>query len=248
MVKFFFTDLLLNPKTDNGNDFRYYVNTRATPPITTWTFPTGPSVSPIPQPQYAPPQTAPPPSSYNSGGGYNQGSGGGSYKVGGGGYDYDNNNNHGTSGYGGGNSYPQQQQPQYGGYNNDPRNDFYNSGQNSYGQTTQNSSGKGAMGAHTFSVFFSLSFIKLIFGFLLKGGLLGGLLGGKLGSKPSGGGSGGLMGKLGAGRGGGFGGGGGYPQQTVYQQGRPPKKSGMGMGGMALGGKVFFLYSVFEKS
>ena len=75
----------------------------------------------------------------------------------------------------------------------------------------------------------------------------GGLLGGKLGSKSNGGG-GRLFGKFGGGgglgRGGGgfFGGGGGggsgYPQ-TVYQQGRTPKKSGgLGMGGMI--GKMFF--------
>ena len=78
-----------------------------------------------------------------------------------------------------------------------------------------------------------------------------------MGSKPSGGGS-GLFGKLGGGGGGlggfgrggggyygggGYGGGGGYPQ-TVYQHGRPPKKSGgMGMGGVALGGKMFFQFS-----
>ena len=77
--------------------------------------------------------------------------------------------------------------------------------------------------------------------------MLGGLLGGKLGSKPSGGGSGGLMGKLGAGRGGGFGGGGGYQQQIYQQQGRPPKKSGMGMGGMALGGKGSSIICIRKK-
>ena len=69
---------------------------------------------------------------------------------------------------------------------------------------------------------------------------------GKLGSKPSGGG-GRLFGKFGGGeglgRGGGGYGGGGYPQ-TVYQQGQPLKKSGgMGMGGVALGGKMFFQIS-----
>ena len=70
----------------------------------------------------------------------------------------------------------------------------------------------------------------------------GGLSGGKLGSKPNEGG-GRLFGKFGGGglgRGGGGYGGGGYPQ-TVYQQGRPPKKLG-GMG-MALGGKMFFQFS-----
>lgn len=47
---------------------------------------------------------------------------------------------------------------------------------------------------------------------------------------------GGLMGKHSSNTGGGYGGG-GYPQQqVVYQQAPPPKKSGIGMGGLALGG------------
>ena len=47
---------------------------------------------------------------------------------------------------------------------------------------------------------------------------------------------GGLMGKHSSNTGGGYGGG-GYPQQqVVYQQAPPPKKSGIGAGGLALGG------------
>ena len=131
-----------------NNDFRCYVNTKVSPPVTTWIFPSGPP-SPSPQPQYALPQTY--------GGKYNQGEG---YKDGE--HDYDIDNNHGGYGEksGGNNSYPQL--PQYGGYNN-PRNDsYYNNGgdssgygliNRSYGQATRNSDGKG-MGLYHFVLSF----------------------------------------------------------------------------------------------
>lgn len=51
---------------------------------------------------------------------------------------------------------------------------------------------------------------------------------------------GGLMGKHSSNTGGGYGGG-GYPQQQVAYQQAPPKKSGIGMGGLALGGACISL-------
>jgi len=83
------------------------------------------------------------------------------------------------------------------------------------------------------------------FGSLPAGGMVGGLLAGKASGGSGGdGGLGGLMGKLGSGGGQG---GGGYPAQSVvYQQARP-KKSGMGMGGMALAGE-FPIFSISKRS
>ncbi|KAF8898164.1 hypothetical protein CPB84DRAFT_1168473 [Gymnopilus junonius] len=48
---------------DNNYKAWFYVNTRASPPVTTWTHPLGPPPPP-PQQQYAPPPNAPPNQGY----------------------------------------------------------------------------------------------------------------------------------------------------------------------------------------
>ncbi|KAF8156150.1 hypothetical protein BJ912DRAFT_1151972 [Pholiota molesta] len=168
----------------------FYVNTRATPPVTSWTHPMGP---PPPQPQYAPPPTAPP---ARSGSPY------------GGGYGGSNGYNGPPGGRGGNGCYPQQQEGGggYGGYG-----EQYGGGRGGGGYA------QGGYGAGS-----------------AQGGLGGGLLGGLMGKHTI------II------TGGGFSGGGGtaegvwrrIPQQqpqVIYQQ-APQKKSGIGMGTVALGG------------
>ena len=51
---------------------RFYVNTEAKPPTTTWIHPSGPVSTPSPEPRYSPPPMAPPVNSSNYAGDYNQ--------------------------------------------------------------------------------------------------------------------------------------------------------------------------------
>lgn len=88
--------------------FRFYVNTTANPPVTTWVHPLGPAPPPGPPPApYSPPAGPPPPTNT----GYNQGGGGGQ------GYGYSNPQGGYSPGCGGGgNNCPQQQRPPYNRY------------------------------------------------------------------------------------------------------------------------------------
>lgn len=85
----------------------FYVNTNASPPVTSWVHPLGAAPPPGPPPApHSPPAGPPPPTNT----GYNQGSGGQ-------GYGYSNPQGGYSPSYGGGgNNFPQQQQPPYNRY------------------------------------------------------------------------------------------------------------------------------------
>ncbi|PPQ63974.1 hypothetical protein CVT24_009096 [Panaeolus cyanescens] len=112
----------------------YYVNTRSTPPETTWVHPLGPP--PPPPQQYGPPSGPPPPNNNGYNPGFPQGNYGG----------YPNHNSQPPyGGYGGQNNYPYNSGPSPGGYGDQRDYGGYNQ-QSSYGsQPPANTKGAGGM-------------------------------------------------------------------------------------------------------
>jgi len=110
---------------------RFYVNTEAKPPLTTWIHPLGPVPTPSPERRYSPPTMAPPgdaSSTYADGRGYNPTG----YNSGG----YPGGNS-------GGNSYPYQQQEPYGGGRSDPRSEYGGTYEQHYPQHSAGGRGVG---------------------------------------------------------------------------------------------------------